>query len=81
MSRPGYTVSEKIPDQMYPPGRGIWWPREVLDKVILTFLDCQMTCTHQMSIPGYTMSEKFQIRCTLLVVAAGGHEEYYIRSS
>ena len=29
--------------------RGIWWPRGVLHKVILTFWHFQMVCTHQMS--------------------------------
>ena len=68
-----------------PPGRGIWWPRGVLHKVILTFLYFQMRCTLRQQCNweciGYSVSSEFQIRCTLLVEASGGQEEYYIRSS
>ena len=30
-------IEQAANSQMYPPGRGIWWPRALQHKVILTF--------------------------------------------
>ena len=54
--------------QMYPsPSTDIWWPRAVLCN-ILTFSRMQL----RMQWTG---------RCTPLLVASGGQEQYYVRSS
>ena len=45
------------------PSRGIWWSRSVLCKVNLTF--CRMQLRRQMTV-----------RCTPLVHASGGQEQY-----
>ena len=58
----------------WPPSRGIWWPREVLHKVILTFWRMQLR------MYWYTVSSKFQIRCTPPIVPTGDQEQHEVRS-
>ena len=56
--------------QMYPPSRGIWWPRVVLCKVSLTF-----------SGNGKAIEKAAYSQMYPPVEAPSGQEQYYIRSA